>query len=552
MFKIIKKLDKNILFFLLVAVIILWQMLKPGYILTLDMIFTPKLNLKPFLNSSNFFNNLPLMYFLKFLNFFLPGWIIQKILLITLFFLMGWLAFIYLPIPKKYYANYFAALFYTINPFVYERFLAGHWMVLFGYAFLPPFFYYLLKLKKEPVFKNVLGLFCWLFLINLFSIHIFLMSLIIFTIYFFINLIILNKDYLYPFLRSIVIGGICFLFLSSYWIIPCLKNKRSLTINILNEEHWEAFKTSGDKKLGTLFNVLSLNGFWGEKENWAGYFIWAKDYYIFWIITLLALFVLIFFGLMYGLKFKKDILGILLIIFIFSLIFSSGLGDTFFKNFNLWLFKNIKFWRGFRDSQKWSSYLAFTYAILGGWGVVYLGELLEKKNRKFSTYGIFSLMFLSILNTYSELGGFSRQLKPVWYPDSWYEVNEILKRDQEDFKVLFLPWHEYLSFNFNYKLVISNPAEQFFEKDVIQSQNMEMKGVNVVNTDLGYDEIDRMIVNDTSYNNLEILRKNKIKYIILTSDLANVDKYQYKFISQKGIFPLIEAKEMGLFQLKIK
>ena len=140
---------KNIVFFLIIAIIILWQMLLPGYVLTLDMVFTPKLHILHHLG--DFYNSLPLTALLEFLNFFLSGWIIEKIILVSLFFLIGYLAFVFLPVPKKYHAHYFAALLYTINPFVYERFLAGQWTLLFAYALLPPFFYYLIALKDKPV-----------------------------------------------------------------------------------------------------------------------------------------------------------------------------------------------------------------------------------------------------------------------------------------------------------------------------------------------------------------------------------------------------------------
>jgi hypothetical protein len=70
--------------YLAVALVILGPALLPGYILTLDMVFTPQLHLPLTLSSQ-----LPFNLLLTALNVILPGWLIQKLLLITIFTLAG-------------------------------------------------------------------------------------------------------------------------------------------------------------------------------------------------------------------------------------------------------------------------------------------------------------------------------------------------------------------------------------------------------------------------------------------------------------------------------
>src|SRR3990172_10911585 len=110
----ILKIDSAVWLFVGIEALILWQLLLPGYILTLDMVWG-------------------------------GSWITQKLFLIVLFFLLFYLPVKFFPfeIGEKY--KYFAGLFYTINPFVYERFLAGHWLVLLLYAMLPPLTYYIIR-----------------------------------------------------------------------------------------------------------------------------------------------------------------------------------------------------------------------------------------------------------------------------------------------------------------------------------------------------------------------------------------------------------------------
>ena len=49
--------------FLGLAVLILWQMLMPGYVLSLDMVFVPEIRVDT--TSSGFLNDLPLDFILK-------------------------------------------------------------------------------------------------------------------------------------------------------------------------------------------------------------------------------------------------------------------------------------------------------------------------------------------------------------------------------------------------------------------------------------------------------------------------------------------------------
>jgi hypothetical protein len=557
-----KDIKNSIFFFAIVCVVILWQMLLPGYILTLDMVFAPHFNF--WLSNNNFLTSLPFVYFLQFLNLFFTGWIVQKILIIGLFFLIGYLAYLSLPVPDKYYARYFAALFYLINPFVYERFLAGQITVLFAYAFFPPFLAALIKFHREPIWKNSFKLFGWLILINIFSLHLFVMSALVLAGYFLVNLFLTISSH-HPqtsppaggeslkrrgnWIIKFLIGGLLFLLMSSYWLVPYFFHQNYSVINNFDQSNWEAFKTAGDKHLGTAFNVLVLYGFWEEHEPWAGYFISPKDNFVFWLITVLALFTLIIFGLIRGWKKQKKLAAALLFIGIGAFIFSCGIGDTVFKNFNFWLFEHFSFWRGFRDSEKWTSHLVLVYAIFSGWGIVYLSEFLEKK--KIGRYFVWLLMTLAILGTYAELGGFARQLQPVWYPQSWYEVKKILDNDKSDYKVLFLPWHMYLSLNFNHKLITANPAGQFFGPKIIQSNDMEMPGVTVIND---YFDLKSMPVDEVATNNnltpeivADILQRNKVKYIIYVSDLVGVDKYRYDFLNQGSFHLMSEGKDLKLF-----
>jgi len=548
------KKNKNILFFLGTTIIILWQMLKPGYILTLDMIFAPKI--KFLFTANDFYNFLPGYLLLKLFNLFLEGWVIQKIILIALFFCLSYLAFKYLPVTKKYYLNYWAAIFYTINPFVYERFLAGQWPHLFAYAFLPPFIYYLFKFRQKPTWLNISWLFGWLFLIGIFSLHFLVIAsitLIIYLVYYFIKNLIRHKKKLAKNLLLISLTAILiFLILNSYWLIPYFINQDQIIINDFTSENLQAFKTSTDSKIGTSLNVLALYGFWAEKEPWSQYWLWPKDNFIFWSILAILFLIIIITGLILGLKNKKErsISIFFLILGFIAFILSAGISQTIFKNFNQWLFDNIYFWSGFRDTYKFSSLLVLSYVYFASLGIAWIMDLFSKT--KFKKIIFYILFLITILYTYPILGGFARQLQPVWYPQSWHQVNQILNQDENEFIVLFLPWHQYLSLNFNNKLIIANPAKIFFDKSIIQGKNMELNNIFSQNNDQEYLQFENLIINQNNLSNnkiIEKLVKKNVKYIIFAKDLKYIDFLKYSFLESEKLKIIHDSPEIILYKI---
>src|SRR3990167_259991 len=158
-----------------IALVILLPLLKPGYILTLDMVFTPKIPMPTEVG-----NNYLLISLLHFLNYIIPSQIIEKILLFLIIFLSGVGMHRLIPTSNKW-PKYFAALLYIFNPFVYSRFMAGHWVLLLAYAITPFAVKSILDFFKAPDFKKSLRVLIWLILISIFSLHAIIMIFIFFA-----------------------------------------------------------------------------------------------------------------------------------------------------------------------------------------------------------------------------------------------------------------------------------------------------------------------------------------------------------------------------------
>jgi len=551
----ILKIDKFVWIFLVLAILILWQILLPGYILTLDMIFTPEINVID--SADNFQNFLPIAYLMKFLNNFIPSWLIQKIILLSLFFSLGYFSFKFLPLPENNPVRFFSALLYTANPFVYSRFLAGHWTHLMTYAFLPVFIHFLFRFTELPNFKSSLKLFASIFLISLFSVHFFVMTVIIITVWFLYSFMkyLLKKDFtIFKLtLKNLIFGGLLFFIVSSYWLIPAL-NRRQPIEQRFDIKHWQVFTASNHGEINTTLNVLSLNGFWGEGQPWAKHFAWPQNHIVFWIAFGLIV-SLILIGIIDGFRNKKlrpttlffSILGF------FAFVSSTGTGETIFKNFNLWLYKNISFWSGFRDSQKFSGLLALSYAVLSGFGVTTIIDFLNKKRLVWVNFFGLLIFLIPIWFGFLMLGGFRGQLQPVWYPEVWYRAKKIIQADNSNFQVLILPWHGYFSLNFNNNLLVANPARKFFGENAIASRSLEVGGIYDQEQDPQYVKLDRVVRNITFSSPDEIIdffARQNIKYIVYFQDLKGLDNLRYEFLISNKLKEIIIDKQLIMYEIK--
>jgi hypothetical protein len=119
------------------ALLVLGPALAPGYVLTHDMVFVPRLPLTPQLLgvSSAAPRAVPSDAVVALLSLVLPGQVVQKLVLLAILALAGLGAA--RSVPAGSWGQVAAAVLYVWNPYVAERLGIGQWAVLLGYASLP-------------------------------------------------------------------------------------------------------------------------------------------------------------------------------------------------------------------------------------------------------------------------------------------------------------------------------------------------------------------------------------------------------------------------------
>ncbi len=511
----------------LLALLIMGPMLLGGYILTLDMVFTPHIPAPTVIS-----NLYILQWLMHIVNYALPSQIIEKLIIFSILLVSGvgmhflanlvWqhVAIGKKQISEKSVALYTAGVLYVINPFTYERWMAGHYLFLGGYALLPWLIRTCLKFVHKPSQRTAYQLALWLTAIALVSVHILVIALIAILVSLGLNFKTKTKQLLKP----LVIFVLTFITLNLFWLIGVVNGSSPInqTIRTIDNSHLEAFTTSANPKAGLLPNVIGLRGFWLERFH---RFALPSANTGLGVLIFLLVFSLIVLGARQLWQINKRLalsvggLGLL------GFILAAGVHAPLWGRANRWLILHVPGMRGFREPQKFSVLLVLAYCIFVSFGVNWLANKLAsyKPSRANLAWG--SLVLVGLL-TPTMLLGFGGQLKPVNYPASWYSFNNQLKTEKGSYKVLFLPWHQYMSFDFNPR-IIANPAPNFFDKPVIAGDNSEFGTVFRDTYNPTSDYIEQKILGQAGIPDMgSRLAKINVKYVLL-ANAPDTNKYDF-------------------------
>ncbi|HEX9804693.1 MAG TPA: hypothetical protein VGA67_03355 [Candidatus Dojkabacteria bacterium] len=499
---IFSKLTKYnfVIYFFALAILILGRLLRGGYILTFDMVFAPGMH--PAKEPGLFTIH---EYLISFFAQIIPADILQKIILLIIFTTIGSGMFL---LSKKLFKNTFVGLIsgtiYLLNPFVYERFLAGNWQFLVGYAMLPIFIYFLIdfyyKDYSNKIFLIILAI--WGFA-SVMSQHHFLLFGVVFASATFLKLV--KEIYIKKELHKLSKTAVFSLFISLLFIAALYIYSKNLEFA---ENQLLFFAASTNRDFGVVENLLYLSGFWAQPSLFDHFFENSILLKLLWTAFLLcaimgAGFVMfknlipffrkvnknIFDGFP-KLKLNKEYNSILILILLIGILgygLSLGLNGTVGKIYSFF-FTDIPLLRGMREPQKFLSLFALSYSILIGFFFVSLKNffvMIEKefkfkeKNRIILNRSLGILILIIFLaGGIPLLNAANSQLSITTYPDSFIEFNEILE-NSDDPKILILPWNAYFDFNWNERRIV-DPSPIYFDAEVISQNPKDIIGMEKI------------------------------------------------------------------------
>ncbi len=533
--------------FAVFALLLVSDFFSSGYILTLDTVFSENVFRVSslFYGMSSSYSVAPFIALLRFLNVLFSVEFIQKLSFFFIFLMSGISA--YKLCPEEWgMGRYFAGFLYMLNPFVYVRFLSGHWLLLLAYAVTPFAIKGLMDFFDAPSTKRAIKFVFLLTSIFVIETHTPFLLLIVLGVLFLVGLVEYrkNRTKIFSLSKSIILIGIFLLVLNSYWLIPNFAGSSAPLGEITGSDLY-TFTTKQDLNFNTLFTTASMYGFW------RGGYIYTKDLLPYWYLF----FIFILFLAVHGFisNYKHPVHGKYVKAFgaaaVISVLLATGISGPSGGVFEF-LFNNVFFFKGFREPQKFVALLVLSYAYLGGLGVAEFEKLAREKTKaRFAAKKtvVIAVLILALATpfvySFTMFNGFWGQLKPTDYPKDWYEVNDFLNQDKQDFNILFLPWHAYMDFKWlpNSQKRLANPASVFFDKPVIQGDNMEAGAIYSSSTNPVSKYIEFLLGRKDKINNFgELVAPLNVKYIILTKE---VDYRIYDFLYNQSDLEVVKDTE---------
>lgn len=544
-----------IVYYSLLAILVIYPFFNAGYILTLDMLWAPeKHSITEYIFNHGIGGQLPFIAMFQIAEFVFPAELVQKVMLFLTLLIPG-LTMHNSASAKSVQAKYFAGTLYMVNPFVYVRFLAGHYYILMAYALAPLMIKtYASFLKDSSNWKKTL---LWITLISIWDLHVLLMVAVVLACIL-LSFIIEKKVRVRTLVKPHVKLFLAYVFLNMFWILPLFfpVTSESTILDKISHQDLSAFISAGTISGNVLISIAMMYGFWRGGYDY--------PFQVYPLEIFVLLFAAILFLSVYGffsrnntdegyLKKGIAIAGII------SLVLGTGVAYPYFEPIFRFLFDNIFIFKGMRDSQKFAGILVLMYSFLGSMGIdALIKEIKESgpsgRNSLAGNWNTISAILMIILillpsaYSYTMFNGFNSQLKPTDYPKEWYDVNNYLSNDTTDFDILFLPWHQYMTFSWTERR-IANPATTFFGRRTIAGENMEVGGIYTHSSNPTQNYIQYILDNRHNISNLgELIIPLNVKYVILAKE---VDFKEYDFLfEQKDMDLVLENEKVALFRNK--
>jgi len=511
----------------MLALSIMLPLLGPGYYLALDMQFGPN-SFSDFqfgdlygYNPNPYGAYLPLKMVLAALSQIIPVELLEKALLFIILFLCGFCMHVSLP-KELGNSRYFAGFLYMLNPFVFVRFLAGHWAFLLSYALWPLAIKLFSEFLKKPERKNMAKVALVTFLASVSS-HGLLILMLPYALLFLIHAAVSGIDR--GLAKNTILLAVIVLAMNLFWVLPAASAFGDMYSPASAEAYVEDFGARGGEMPVSLA-LATMHGFWREG------FTHTKDVFEFWPIFYLMIAMVSFIGLLALIKENRAYALFLASLFLISLFLALG-GDAP----HAWTYSAIEsivpIHFIFRDSQKFVGLLCFVYSVLGAYGVHYL---MEKTGSK-KTALLVMLLAVPIIYNFGFFGLLG-QLGPTQFPEEWAEADRIISGDNVSGRILVLPMHMYNTYawaNGNQK-TLGNPETQFFSKPVIVGRGIETANVendisDPVREYVGYMFDNRQYINNTA----EMLLPLNARYILLSKEDEDSIHYLYLFHRARGV-----------------
>ncbi len=529
-----------IIYFLL-TILILWQMLLPGYLFFLD--YQPFSEPTTHMIERIFSDaNSDLSRGIGWISFSLLGDIFgdmlaQKIILFLVIFFTAYLSYKFVPFVRSKKAKFFAGIMFLVNPFIYFRLISGQVGVIIGaillfvvIKLLMDYFESRNKLKALKI--GLILAFMAGISLHFFAMFCFFVFPLFFLFYFWKEYSNKDSNLKKFILDTLVLFGLIVL-VNLFWVALMFVPSSGFGFSAPYDETY-FFQSRALDQFNTALTSITMYGFWHESYPKAidmlPSFIW------------LPLFLVILFVSVRGFVeeedfFKKTPFALLALI---AVIFATGVSAPATKAIFDFFFESIPFFSGFREPGKFIALIVMFYSVFGAVFIDRLSFSLEKSSRKiFLALTILLLIILPLIFSFNLFFGLNGFINSHELPKEYYSAKEFLSLDNSNYQMVYFPFHMYIQFSFSdYKT--ATPFAWFFNKETIV-------GTDTMAHEFGV----KQMINDNinSQNKVTFskqLAKYNVKYIILANEL---DYSRYNFLENSlGFSKVFEEGSLRIFE----
>ena len=526
------------LYFLALGLVAFLPTLGGGFVLQLDMVFAPDASYVGFLLAEKgplYYGRLPFVAILDVVTVVVPGWIVQRALLVGAVAGAGGAAYAVTD-DLRFPARLFAGTLYAVNPFTYVRLLAGQWYLVLGYAALPlalVAFYEFVAGERDRPYRAV----GWAAVVAVFDPHAAVLLAVAGAVVLALTPVHEGEGTLYRGLGYSLVGVV----VNAFWLLPAAVALASgdSQLSTVGVADLLAFAPDGVVAGNVPLSVTMLYGFWRP-----GY-TYPFD------IAPLALVVIVFAALLFvavlGVLARRDGLGDgLALVAVLAAVLAVGMGTDLTAPIAR-SFVATPVGTGMRDTGKFVGVLALAYAILGARGVDSLLDSLHdaRPGRPSSLSDVeigvggsvrdtaprvlaVLVILLPLVYTFPMVAGFWGGFTTTEYPADWHAVDERIEHEGDQYRTLVLPWHQYQRFEWT-GTKVANPAPLFFGPTVVSSRNPDI-GVGSQATDPTHRRVQELLDRDDEKQFGAEMAPLGVKYVLL---LKGADSRQYAFLGNQ-------------------
>ena len=353
-----------------------------------------------------------------------------------------------------------SGMVYLLNPFVYDRLLAGQWIVLAGYALLPAALATVWQTLKHHGKRYAFRLALIIALYPLVSPHyayIFgWLAAAVTAVYGYIE----KPKWLWHkktlVWSAAVIAG--FILVNLFWLLSPAGDQ----FQSFNTIDFSVFQTLPDPSAGLWGNVLSLYGFWHGDA-----FIQPKVFLgPVWILIALLILILATIGAVRGFRNRQSLVIALALSTPVAIILAAGYASPLVRPLTVFLLHYLPGYRGLRDSAKLLAIPALAYCILAPYGIFWLAGFFKSRFSK--ALSATAVALLAVVNATGIGASASGQIPLADYPSGWYRTAAALQSDQAAV-VAVLPWHNHMRVSFARNNYVGQPAPVFLASPTLSA-----------------------------------------------------------------------------------